>query len=96
MKIRLVMLGKTRREEAKALVEDFANRIKHYVEFEILELRDSGPAALRKLKIDPAATVVLLDAAGKHAREAQKIWTARIATHDWSKIRDENPPADAG
>src|ERR1700721_3302441 len=71
MKIRLVMLGKTRRAEAKALVEDFANRIKHYVEFEILELRDSGPAALRKLKIDPAATVVLLDAAGKQFTSQQ-------------------------
>ena len=71
MKIRLVMLGKTRRAEAKALVEDFANRIKHYAEFEILELRDSGPAALRKLKIDPAATVVLLDAAGKQFTSQQ-------------------------
>jgi 23S rRNA (pseudouridine1915-N3)-methyltransferase len=71
MKIRLVMLGKTRREEARALVDDFASRIKHYAEFEILELRDSGPAALRKLKIDPAATVVLLDAAGKQFTSQQ-------------------------
>jgi 23S rRNA (pseudouridine1915-N3)-methyltransferase len=64
MKIRLIMLGKTRREEARALVEDYARRIKHYAQFEIVELRDAGPAALRKLKIDPAAAVVLLDAAG--------------------------------
>jgi 23S rRNA (pseudouridine1915-N3)-methyltransferase len=64
MKIRLIMLGKTRRQEARALVQDYAGRIKHYSEIEIVELRDAGPAALRKLKIDPAAGVVLLDAAG--------------------------------
>ena len=71
MKIRLVMLGKTRREEARALVEDYAGRIKHYAEIEILEMRDGGPAALRKLKIDPAAIVVLLDAAGKQFTSQQ-------------------------
>jgi 23S rRNA (pseudouridine1915-N3)-methyltransferase len=71
MKIRLIMLGKTRREEARSLVDDYASRIKHYAEIEILELRDSGPAALRKLKIDPAATLVLLDAAGKQFTSQQ-------------------------
>jgi 23S rRNA (pseudouridine1915-N3)-methyltransferase len=71
MKIRLIMLGKTRREEARSLVDDYASRIKHYAEIEILELRDSGPAALRKLKIDPAATIVLLDAAGKQFSSQQ-------------------------
>jgi 23S rRNA (pseudouridine1915-N3)-methyltransferase len=71
MKIRLIMLGKTRREEARMLVDDYASRIKHYAEIEILELRDSGPAALRKLKIDPAATIVLLDAAGKQFTSQQ-------------------------
>jgi 23S rRNA (pseudouridine1915-N3)-methyltransferase len=71
MKIRLIMLGKTRREEARMLVDDYAGRIKHYAEIEILELRDAGPAALRKLKIDPAAVVVLLDAAGKQFTSQQ-------------------------
>lgn len=71
MKIRLIMLGKTRREEARSLVDDYASRIKHYAEIEILELRDPGPAALRKLKIDPAATMVLLDAAGKQFTSQQ-------------------------
>jgi len=71
MKIRLIMLGKTRREEARTLVEDYAGRIKRYAEIETLELRDAGPAALRKLKIDPAAVVVLLDAAGKQFTSRQ-------------------------
>jgi 23S rRNA (pseudouridine1915-N3)-methyltransferase len=71
MKIRLIMLGKTRREEARMLVADYAGRIKHYAEIEILELRDAGPAALRKLKIDPTAVVVLLDAVGKQFTSQQ-------------------------
>jgi 23S rRNA (pseudouridine1915-N3)-methyltransferase len=71
MKIRLIMLGKMRRQEARALVDDYAGRIKHYAETEILELRDAGPAALRKLKIDPAATVVMLEAAGKQFTSQQ-------------------------
>jgi 23S rRNA (pseudouridine1915-N3)-methyltransferase len=71
MKIRLIMLGKTRREEARALVEDYAGRIKHYAKIEISEMRDAGPAALRKLKIDAAAMVVLLDAAGKQFTSQQ-------------------------
>jgi 23S rRNA (pseudouridine1915-N3)-methyltransferase len=65
MKIRLVMLGKTRREEIRALFDDYAKRIRHYATLEISELRDGAPAALRKLKLDTAATIVLLDAAGK-------------------------------
>lgn len=59
------MLGKTRREEARALVEDYFRRIRHYAEIDAHELRDASPAAIRKLKIAEGATVVLLDAAGR-------------------------------
>jgi len=65
------MLGKTRREEARALVEDYIGRIRRYTEVEITELRDGAPAALRKLKIEPGATIVLLDAAGKQLTSQQ-------------------------
>jgi 23S rRNA (pseudouridine1915-N3)-methyltransferase len=58
------MLGKTRRAESRALFEDYAGRIRHYAEVEVNELRDSSAAALRKIKIEPGA-IVLLDAAGK-------------------------------
>ena len=71
MKLRLIMLGKTRREEARALVDDYVARIRHYAEIEITELRDAGPAALRKLKLDSSATIVLLDAAGKQFTSQQ-------------------------
>jgi 23S rRNA (pseudouridine1915-N3)-methyltransferase len=71
MKIRLIMLGKTRRPEIRALLDDYASRIRHYAEIEINELRDAGPAALRKWKLDSAATTVLLDAAGKQFTSPQ-------------------------
>lgn len=65
MRIRLLMLGKTRREECRALIDDYAARIRRYAELEINELRDASAMALRKAKLDSAATIVLLDAAGK-------------------------------
>jgi 23S rRNA (pseudouridine1915-N3)-methyltransferase len=71
MKLRLIMLGKTRREEARSLVDDYVARIRHYSEIEISELRDAGPAALRKLKLDSSAAIVLLDAAGKQFTSQQ-------------------------
>ncbi|MGD0544584.1 MAG: 23S rRNA (pseudouridine(1915)-N(3))-methyltransferase RlmH [Candidatus Acidiferrales bacterium] len=71
MKIRLVMLGKTRRGEAQALLDDYIHRIKHYSEIEVAALRDSSSSAFRKLKIDSSATVVLLDADGKQFTSSQ-------------------------
>jgi 23S rRNA (pseudouridine1915-N3)-methyltransferase len=71
MKLTLLMLGKTRRPEIRALVEDYAGRIGRYAEIEINEVRDGSPTALRKLKFDSAATVVLLDAAGKQFTSQQ-------------------------
>ena len=64
MKLRLFMLGKTRRPEIRALLDDYFARIRRHAEVEALELRDSA-AAVKKLGADPAAVVVLLDAAGK-------------------------------
>jgi len=75
MKLRLILLGKTRRPELRALLDDYLARIRHHALVELTELRDSSPAALRKLKVDSAATVVLLDAAGKqHTSEQFARW----------------------
>lgn len=71
MKIHLVMLGKTRRPEMRTLVDDYASRIRKYAEIEIHELREASAAAFRKLKFESAATVVLLDAAGKQFTSQQ-------------------------
>ena len=65
MKIRLIMLGRTRRAEVRALVDDYLGRIRHYAEIEITELREASDSSLRKLKLEPSATIVLLDAVGK-------------------------------
>lgn len=58
------MLGKTRRAEMRAVIEDYAKRIGRQSPIEITEVRD-GDAAIKKLDADRAATAVLLDAAGK-------------------------------
>lgn len=81
MKIRLVMLGKTRREEVRALLEDYIARIRRYAETEIHEVRDASPTALKKLKIEPGAAVVLLDAGGKQ-------FTSQQFAHWLGELRD--------
>jgi 23S rRNA (pseudouridine1915-N3)-methyltransferase len=64
MKLHLLMLGKTRRPELRAVLEDYVKRISRHSPIEINEVRDAA-AALRRLDADRAATVILLDAAGK-------------------------------
>jgi 23S rRNA (pseudouridine1915-N3)-methyltransferase len=70
MRISLFMLGKTRRPEIRALLDDYFARIRRHAEIEALEFRDSA-AALKKLSADPAALVVLLDAAGRQYTSEQ-------------------------
>jgi 23S rRNA (pseudouridine1915-N3)-methyltransferase len=71
MLIRLLMLGKTRRMEIRALLDDYAVRIRRFAELEMQELREDSAAALRRIEIAPGATVVLLDAAGKNYNSEQ-------------------------
>lgn len=63
MKIRLLMLGKTRRPELNALLADYLKRIGRYCPIELTEVRDEA-AALRKLDAERTATSLLLDAVG--------------------------------
>ena len=64
MKIRLLMLGKTRGAEACAMLAENVKRIGRSCPIEVTEVRD-GEAALKKLDADRAATALLLDAGGK-------------------------------
>jgi 23S rRNA (pseudouridine1915-N3)-methyltransferase len=76
VKIRLLMLGKTRRLEIRAVLDDYVKRISRQSPIEITEVRDVA-AALKRLEADRAATVVLLDAAGKSLdSEAFAKWIA--------------------
>jgi 23S rRNA (pseudouridine1915-N3)-methyltransferase len=59
------MLGKTRRAEMRAVIDDYVKRIGRSSPIEITEVRD-GDAAIKKLDADRAATAVLLDALGKN------------------------------
>jgi 23S rRNA (pseudouridine1915-N3)-methyltransferase len=65
MKIHLVMLGKTRRPEIRALMDDYLARVARFADVQLTELREDSAASLRKLALDSAATVVLLDDGGK-------------------------------
>jgi 23S rRNA (pseudouridine1915-N3)-methyltransferase len=71
MKVRLVMVGKTRRPEIRALLDDYAGRIGRFAQVQFTELREDSAASLRKLTLDPAAKVVLLDDAAKAQTSAQ-------------------------
>lgn len=64
MTLRLVMLGRTRRAEARALVEDYLARMSRFCDVALVEMPNSAAAA-RKLKPEPAAAWVLLDAGGR-------------------------------
>jgi 23S rRNA (pseudouridine1915-N3)-methyltransferase len=71
MKIHLVLLGKTRRPEIRALMDDYVARVRRFADVQLTELREDSAASLRKLALDSAATVVLLDDAGKPQTSAQ-------------------------
>lgn len=78
MKVHLLMLGKTRRAELRAVIEDYGKRIGRHTPIEISEVRD-GEAAIRKLARDRAATAVLLDAGGKSlSSEAFAKWLGQL------------------
>jgi len=64
MRLRLLMLQKTRRPELRAVLDDYIQRIGRSMQIEVDEVRD-GDAALKRLDADRAATALLLDAGGK-------------------------------
>ena len=64
MRIHLLMLGKTRRPEMRAVFEDYAKRVSRHFPVEISEVRDAA-AALKKLDASRASNAILLDSSGK-------------------------------
>jgi 23S rRNA (pseudouridine1915-N3)-methyltransferase len=81
VKIRLLMLGRTRRPEMRVVLEDYVKRIGHQSSIEIVEVRD-GHAAVKRLDADRAATVMLLDANGKrYSSEAFAKWIGDQRDH---------------
>jgi 23S rRNA (pseudouridine1915-N3)-methyltransferase len=71
MKIHLVMLGKTRRPEIRTVLDDYVARVQRFADVQLTELREDSAVSRRKLALDSAATVILLDDAGKPQTSAQ-------------------------
>jgi 23S rRNA (pseudouridine1915-N3)-methyltransferase len=79
MKIHFVFLGRIRSSEIRALVDEYLSRIRHYAQVEVTELRETSATSLRKLKVEPSATNVLLDAEGKQFRSDEFAhWLANL------------------
>ena len=72
MKIHLVLVGKTRRPEIPGHCSRIhVARIGRFADVRLTELREDSAASLRKLTLDSAGTIVLLDDAGKNQTSAQ-------------------------
>jgi 23S rRNA (pseudouridine1915-N3)-methyltransferase len=86
MKIRLLMLGKIRRPELRAIFEDYVKRISHSCPIEVSEVRDAE-AAIKRLDADRAATALLLDANGKqHDSESLAKWLGEQRDHGTREV----------
>lgn len=81
MRIRVVLLGKTRNPHLRALIEDYRRRIGHFTPIEVVEWKttDGGPWTIAEARGKAkSAPVVLLDAAGKAlTSEEFARWLAR-------------------
>jgi 23S rRNA (pseudouridine1915-N3)-methyltransferase len=64
MRLRLLMLGKTRRQEFRVVLDDYLKRIGRSTPIEVNEVRDVE-AVFKRLDADRAAIAMLLDAGGK-------------------------------
>ncbi len=86
MRIQLVLLGKTRRAEIRALLDDYAARLRRFTEIEISEFREESSAALRRIEVAPGALVTLLDAGGKMFSSEQ--FAGWLAAHRDRGVRE--------
>lgn len=81
MRLRIVLLGKTRNPHLRVLIEDYHRRIARFAPLEIVEWKttDGGPWTLAEARGKAGrAPVVLLDAAGKaFTSEEFARWLAR-------------------
>jgi 23S rRNA (pseudouridine1915-N3)-methyltransferase len=67
MKLRVVWVGKTKSPQLAKLCEDYVDRIRHFLQLEIADVKEAKlPAAL-----DAADRVIVLDAKGKSWTSAE-------------------------
>ena len=79
MTLHFLFLGRIRRPECRTLFDDYASRIRRSADVRVTELREATASALARVKTDPAARWILLDAAGRQysSREFAR-WLARL------------------
>ena len=83
MTLHFLFLGRMRRPECRALFEDYAARIRRSSDVRVTELREPTASALTRVKTDPTACWVLLDAAGRH-------YTSQEFARWLGKLRDRS------
>ena len=81
MKIHLLMLGKTRAPELRALVDHYVRRIRPFCPIEVTEVRPAE-AARNGLRSEPRSHIVLLDAAGRE-------WDSQEFARWLGRLRDQ-------
>lgn len=96
MKASLILVGKTTDKRFANLIEEYTNRIKHYISFDIItipelkntksltpEQQKSNEATLIKKNLQPSDHVVLLD---EHGKEMRSIEMANWMSHKMNTI----------
>ena len=69
------------------MIDDYIARIRRFAEVQLTELREDSAASLRKLTLDPAAMIVLLDDAGEHRTSTQFAkWLEEARDHGTREI----------
>ncbi|MBR5676543.1 MAG: 23S rRNA (pseudouridine(1915)-N(3))-methyltransferase RlmH [Paludibacteraceae bacterium] len=71
MKITLMVVGKTTDTRLQTLIEDYQQRLKHYVPFEFVVVPESKNDQAILSRLTPAMDVVLLDERGQEFRSIE-------------------------
>ena len=75
MKLKVLWVGKSRDPWVKEAIDEYAGRIRHYVQLELIDIRDEKGAEAEEMRrrecerldrqIPPSATLILLDERGE-------------------------------
>ena len=85
--IHFIFLGRTRRPECRALFDDYAERIRRSADVRVTELREPTGSALARVKSDPGARWVLLDAEGRHYTSQEFArWLGHLRDHSTREL----------
>ena len=95
MRLRIIWTGKTRDARLRALVDDYAGRLSHFVRCEVTELREPGRADKSGIEretkrisdaLRPGAVTVLLDSEGAEWTSQQL--AAQVQSWEGSGVKE--------